>query len=99
MVAVSLAPIGLAMRDSLTVMGAALAMMLVVNLLLAWRLPAADQVMLPLACVLSGLGLVMIRRLSPAYSLRQLAGIGVGLLLLLVFALAFRDYRLLRRYK
>src|SRR5207248_17629 len=82
MATLSVALFGHVAQSSLMLMVAALAMMLVVNLLLAWRLPTADQVLLPMATMLTGLGLVMIRRLSPEYSLRQLAGIGVGLLLL-----------------
>ena len=99
MATLSMARFGHLAQSSLMLVVAALAMMLVVNLLLAWRLPAADQVILPMATMLTGLGLVMIRRLSAEYALRQLAGIGVGLLLLLIVALAFRDYRLLQRYK
>lgn len=99
MVVLGLAQFGHVASSSVLLMGVALALFLAVDLLLAWRLPRADQVLLPLAAVLSGMGLIMIRRLSPAYSQRQLAGIGVGLVLLLIAALAFRDYRLFKRYK
>lgn len=99
MAALSLALFGHLAQTSLLLIVVALGLMAAVNIVLAWRLPAADQIMLPMACMLSGLGLVMIRRLSPFYSLRQLAGIGVGLALLLTAALAFRNYQLLKRYK
>jgi len=76
-----------------------LGMMLGVSLLLSWRLPRADQIVLPVACLLSGLGLVMITRLNDTYSTKQVAGIGAGLVLLLIAALGFPDYRRLARYK
>jgi len=88
-----------AQRGALILIGAVLAMMLMVNLLLAWRLPRADQIMLPLASMLTGLGLVMIHRINPVYSPRQLGGVLIGLVLLLVAALGFRDYTALKRYK
>jgi len=99
MATLSVALFGHVAQSSLVTIVVALLMMFAVSLLLSWRLPTADQVLLPVACILTGLGLVMIRRLSPTFSLRQLAGIGVGLVLLLIAALAFRDYRLLKRYK
>ena len=99
MVVLSLARFGHVAQSSLILMGAALAMALIVNVILARRLPGSDQILLPVAFMLTGQGLVMIRRLSPEFSLRQLAGIGVGLGLLLIAALAFRDYSLLKRYK
>jgi len=95
------------MPTSLLLLGVTLAAMFLVNLLLTWRLPGADQVIFPVACLLAGLGLVMIRRLRPSDVLslnnsdatRQVAGIVAGLALLLIAALAFRDYRRLARYK
>ena len=97
MIELSVATFGHVADSSVALMGAALAMMLLVNRILAWRLPRADQVLFPIACILTGLGLIMIRRLVPGDSQRQLAGIGVGLLLLLIAALALRDYRLDRK--
>ncbi len=99
MATLSLATFGHVAQSSMLLIAVALVLMLAANLLLSWRLPRADQVLLPLACVMTGLGLVMIRRISPSVSGRQLAGIAAGLVLLLIAALAFRDYRLLKRYK
>ncbi len=109
MMTLSLAVFGHVEPDSLVLMGAVLALMLVVHLLLVWRLPQADQVIFPVACLLTGLGLVMIRRLglnpthpvplNQTFAFRQLAGIAAGLVLLLIAALALRDYRRLARYK
>ena len=92
---------------SLTLLGGALAAMVVAHLLLTSRLRAADQVIFPVACLLAGLGLVMIRRLDPSEALslsysdatRQVAGIVAGLVLMSIAALGFRDYRRLTRYK
>jgi cell division protein FtsW (lipid II flippase) len=92
---------------SLTLLGGALAAMVCGHLLLTARLRAADQVIYPVACLLAGLGLVMIRRLDPSEVLslsysdatRQVAGIVAGLVLMSIAALGFRDYRRLTRYK
>ncbi len=92
---------------SLVLLGGALTAMVVAHLLLTSRLRAADQVIYPVACLLAGLGLVMIRRLRPSEALslsqsdatRQVVGIVAGLVLMAIAALSFRDYRRLTRYK
>ncbi len=92
---------------SLTLLGGALIAMALVHVLLTSRLRAADQVIFPVACLLAGLGLVMIRRLDLSEELslshsdatRQVAGIVAGLVLMSIAALGFRDYRRLTRYK
>lgn len=84
-----------------------LAMMVGVNLLFTWRLSQADQFLLPLTYILVGLGFVMIHRLEPDtlhnlltdYSWRQLIGISVGSLLLLIVALTIPSYRRLAHHK
>lgn len=107
MVVLNMARPDKSLQLSLTLLGGALAAMVVVHLLLTSRLRAADQVIYPLACLLAGLGLVMIRRLRPSEALslsqsdatRQVVGIVAGLVLMAIAALGFRDYRRLTRYK
>jgi cell division protein FtsW len=86
-------------QSAMLLLAITLAMMLAVNLILTARLPRADQVIFPVAGMLAGLGLVMIDRIYPAYTSRQVAGIAAGLVLLLIVALAFPNYRQLKRYK
>ncbi|MDQ2829981.1 MAG: FtsW/RodA/SpoVE family cell cycle protein [Chloroflexota bacterium] len=107
MVVLNMARPNKSLQLSLTLLGGALAAMVVVHLLLTSRLRAADQVIYPVACLLAGLGLVMIRRLRPSEALslsqsdatRQVVGIVAGLVLMAIAALGFRDYRRLTRYK
>ncbi len=107
MVVLNMARPDKSLQLSLVLLGGALAAMVVVHLLLTSRLRAADQVIYPVACLLAGLGLVMIRRIRPSEALslsqsdatRQVAGIVAGLVLMSIAALGFRDYRRLTRYK
>ena len=99
MIVLSMAAPAVGLRGALLAMGAALGMTLAVSAVLWWRLPRADQVVLPVATMLIGLGLVMIERLNATYTPRQLGGIAAGLVLLLVVSLGFPDYRQLKRYK
>ncbi|MEU9172567.1 FtsW/RodA/SpoVE family cell cycle protein [Streptomyces sp. NPDC048420] len=68
-----------------------------------WRAPCADPLLLPIAVLLNGLGLVLIYRLdletpgdraAPA----QLVWSTVGVALFIVVVLALRDHRVLQRY-
>ena len=86
-------------RTLFVLIGVELGAMLLGSMVLSWRLPRADQVVFPVSCMLTGLGFVMIYRLSPTYAPRQSGGVLAGLVLMMVAALAFRDYRLLKRYK
>ncbi|MCL1898786.1 MAG: FtsW/RodA/SpoVE family cell cycle protein, partial [Micrococcales bacterium] len=84
------------------------ALALVVHLLLRWRAPYADPVILPLAVALNGVGLAMIYRLALSYgsiepnfadiASRQLmwtvVGVGVAVLTILLVP----DHRILRRF-
>lgn len=72
----------------------------VISLILSWRSPRADQVLLPLVAVLSGLGLLVIARLQASFDAQGLTEIygavaakqtlfvtaGVALLLVMVLA-------------
>lgn len=75
----------------------------VVSFILSWRLPRADQVLLPLVAVLSGLGLLLTARLQPSLdalygseyygdiAAKQSAFVLAGVMLLLFMALAPLD--------
>ncbi len=69
------------------------------HLLLTWRAPACDQVLLPLAGCLSGLGLVMIRRLAPNFLAKQVLWLVLGVAAMLALVVVPRDLRWLRRYR
>jgi cell division protein FtsW (lipid II flippase) len=74
-----------------------------VSFILSWRLPRADQLILPLVAVLSGLGLLLNARLQPSFdalygpdyygniAAKQSAFVLTGVLLLLGMALAPLD--------
>ncbi|ROP34682.1 FtsW/RodA/SpoVE family cell cycle protein [Pseudokineococcus lusitanus] len=75
---------------------------LVVHLVLRWRAPYADPVLLPAAVALNGLGLAMIHRLDlatgSAQAPRQLLWSAIGVVAATVLVVVLRDHRLLRRY-
>jgi cell division protein FtsW (lipid II flippase) len=74
-----------------------------VSFILSWRLPRADQIILPLVAVLSGLGLLLTARLQPSLdalygpeyygniAAKQSAFVLAGVILLLLMALAPLD--------
>ncbi|WP_048552617.1 FtsW/RodA/SpoVE family cell cycle protein [Nostocoides japonicum] len=76
------------------------------HLVLRWRASYADPILLPLATLLNGLGLVMIHRLDLAHgrdlgsslALRQLIWTAVSVVVALVVLVVLRDHRVLRRY-
>jgi cell division protein FtsW (lipid II flippase) len=76
-----------------------------VHLLLRWRAAYADPVLLPIATVLNGLGLVMIHRLDLAedrtgggMAAKQLLWMTIGVVLCLAVLWVVRDHRRLQRY-
>lgn len=83
---------------------------LAVHLLLCWRAPYADPLMLPIVITLNGLGVAMIYRVhlalqarerTPAWDIdpsRQLMWIAVGAVACLLVLGLLRDHRPLRRY-
>jgi cell division protein FtsW (lipid II flippase) len=81
-------------------------MVLAVHLVLRWRAPYADPVILPIAAVLNGLGLVMIHRLDLAHhfnkstslATRQLAWSAIGIACAIAVIIYVRDHRSLARY-
>ncbi len=62
-----------------------------------WR--AHDPLLLPVAALLSGWGLIEIARLAPAFMWRQIVWLPVALAAMLAVISAPRDLRWLRRYK
>jgi cell division protein FtsW (lipid II flippase) len=92
--------------------GAAIAV-LVAHGVVRWLAPYSDQVLLPVAVAINGLGLSMIHRLDIAASIKavqraqtlprptaptQLVWTGLGLLLLMTVLIVVRDPRLLQRF-
>ncbi|QKW09098.1 FtsW/RodA/SpoVE family cell cycle protein [Streptomyces sp. NA04227] len=76
---------------------------LLAHLVVRWRAPYADPLLLPIAVLLNGIGLVLLHRLdlergtapaAPAQLLWSALGIGCALAVLLLL----RDHRTLRRY-
>ncbi|NCT91441.1 FtsW/RodA/SpoVE family cell cycle protein [Cellulomonas sp. APG4] len=77
------------------------------HLVLRWRAPYADPVILPTVVALNGLGLAMIYRIDLAYEAReraagfaerQLGWTALGMVLAAVVLVLLRDHRTLRRY-
>lgn len=81
-------------------------LVLSVHLVLRWKAAYADPVLLPIATVLNGLGLVMIHRLDLARgklgtdgdAYRQIIWTTLGVALAIAVIIVLRDHRLLRRY-
>jgi cell division protein FtsW (lipid II flippase) len=76
-----------------------------VHLMLRWKASYADPVMLPIATLLNGLGLVMIHRLDLAenrsgggMAARQLLWMTIGVGICLAILYFVRDHRVLQRY-
>ena len=84
-----------------------IAVLLGINLLLSFTFPKADQVLLPLVGLLSGIGVLMATRLGPnllphpdpALGSRQLLWVILGLVAFLVPLFGLRNMNWLRRYK
>jgi len=94
-------PAGLA-----TIGGGLLALVVLFHLVLRWKASYADPLLLPIATLLNGLGLVMIHRLDLASgdhgfdgdAFRQLIWTGISIVLAGALLWVLRDHRTLRRY-
>ena len=78
-------------------------LVLAVHLVLRWRIPYADPVILPVVVTLCGLGLAMLNRLDLAIggggvARIQLVWMVVGVAVFLAVVIWLRDYRVLQRY-
>ncbi len=77
-----------------------------IHIVLRYRAPQADPFVVPIATVLSGLGLAMIYRIDiedgdsgwAAYSTRQLAWLAIAIAAAVAIVIALRNYRVLLRY-
>jgi cell division protein FtsW (lipid II flippase) len=103
---VGLAVEGAVPQDFWLVTGGLALLVLVVHGVLRWRAPYADPVMLPIATVINGLGLVVIHRLDLAHhfngstslATRQLMWSAIGIACAVFVLVAVRDHRALARY-
>jgi cell division protein FtsW (lipid II flippase) len=103
---VGLAVQGAVPQDWWLVGGGLALLVLVVHGILRWRARYADPVMLPIATVLNGLGLVMIHRLDLAHhfnnstslATRQLMWSAIGVGCAVAVIVFVRDHRSLARY-
>ena len=77
-----------------------MALYLAAHVVVRYAVPYADPVLLPLAALLSAIGVTLIYRLEPDDAFRQSLWIVIGVVLfaLTLFALR-RDYRILEQYK
>ena len=91
---------------ALAIGGIFIALTVAFHLVLRWRAPWADPLILPIVTVLNGMGLVMIDRIDLAenrtihtgWAFKQLLWTGLGITLATLVVLFLRDHRLLRRY-
>jgi cell division protein FtsW (lipid II flippase) len=86
--------------------GGLLALAVAFHLVLRWKASYADPLLLPIATLLNGIGLVMIHRIDLAAgrenasgnAVNQLAYTGLAVVVAGVVIVVLRDHRLLRRY-
>ncbi|MDR1798722.1 MAG: FtsW/RodA/SpoVE family cell cycle protein [Bifidobacteriaceae bacterium] len=105
---VALAATGSLPADMTAYCGGFTGLVVAAHIVLRWRAPYADPVILPMAVVLNGMGLAMIYRLSLRYEAtgsgnasiasRQLIWTIVGVVGAVVTVVLVRDHRTLRRY-
>ncbi len=85
---------------SLTYAGIFFGLYLIAHLVARYTVPYADPVLLPLAALLSAIGVTVIYRLNPDDALRQSLWIVIGVVLFALTLIALRhDYRRLESYK
>ena len=85
---------------SLTYAGIFVALYLSAHLVARYTVPWADPVLLPLAALLSAIGVIMIYRLNPDDAFRQSLWVVIGVALFaLTLILLRRDFRVLESYK
>jgi cell division protein FtsW (lipid II flippase) len=106
---VSLAQDAVVSTGVLTYGGSLAALFVAAHLAVRRFAPAADPLLLPLAAVINGLGLVVVRRLDYAYRAagpdadqnapQQLVWTAVGIAVFVIVLLVIRDHRTLDRYR
>ncbi len=84
------------------VVGVSVALAAVAHIVVRWRIPYADPVMLPCVVLLNGLGLAMIARLDLSMKAQsaptQFMWTGLGVALFLIVLIVLRDHRPLQRF-
>jgi cell division protein FtsW (lipid II flippase) len=76
-----------------------LALYVAAHLVIRYALPDADPYLLPIAGLLTGIGLTLIYRIDPDLALRQGLWVVVGVAVFAAAALLVRDHRVLDSYK
>ncbi|ARU45201.1 FtsW/RodA/SpoVE family cell cycle protein [Corynebacterium silvaticum] len=88
--------------ETLWVIGGFISVFTIAHLAICFTAPHADQLMLPVASVLNGLGLVTVYRLDLAtgksLASRQVIWTLVAIILMIVVLVVIRDHRILSRY-
>lgn len=69
------------------------------HICLRFAAPQADPILMPMVCLLTGLGLSMIYRLDLTLAIKQFLWIAVGLAVFLLMVTTWRNYRVLANYK
>lgn len=103
---VNIAVDGVLPRDTWSHVGIYAAIVLGLHLVLRWRARYADPLMLPIAALLNGLGLVMLHRIdlvdvaggTEGVAVRQLMWTGLAALIAAGVLVVVRDHRVLRRF-
>ena len=97
---VSIAANGFGSLDWLGYVGAVFGLYLVAHVVARITVPYADPTLLPLAGLLTGVGLTVIYRLGPADARKQAVWVAIGIGAFAATLLWLRwDYRVLERYK
>ena len=76
-----------------------LGLYLVAHIVTRFQLPYADPYLLPLATLMTGIGVTLIYRLDPDLALRQGVWVALGLILFIAGVLLINDYRRLESVK
>ncbi|MDO5077650.1 FtsW/RodA/SpoVE family cell cycle protein [Corynebacterium sp.] len=89
--------------DILTLIGGFITVFLIAHGVMCWKAPHADQILLPVAAILNGLGLVMVYRIDatlPNVDLapRQVMWTFVGVTLMVLVLVFLNDYRSLKKF-
>ena len=84
------------------IIGGYIGVFTIAHIALSFLAPNADQIMLPVAALLNGIGLVMIYRLDSAkdttMATRQVMWSLVGIVLMILMLVVLRDHHRMRRY-
>ncbi len=86
-------------RGSISYIAVFLGLYLIAHIVTRVQLPYADPYLLPLAALLTGIGVTLIYRINPDQALRQGAWVAVGLVLFVAAIILMRDYRKLEGIK